>query len=286
MAGMIDDAANARIWEGNAAAWTALARQGYDVCRDWLNTPAFLGMLPPVEGWRGLDVGCGEGNNTRLVARRGARLYGVDVFPTFIRAAREAEQEAPLGITYLVGSALELPWGEGAFDFVMATMSLMDVCDTERALAEVARVLRPGGFLQFSIIHPCFGTPRWQWVYEGGRRVGLVCGDYFREADGEMVAEWSFGSAPREVREAYPPFRTPLYYRTLSRWLNALVAVGLTVEQCAEPHPDARQVAACPYVADNLIAPNFLILRCRKVAATAGGTHPPAPLPGREGGKQ
>jgi SAM-dependent methyltransferase len=269
MAGMTSDLTNARLWEANAAAWTALVRQGYDVCRDALNTPAFLKMLPPVRGLRGLDVGCGEGYNTRLVAQRGARMWALDVSPTFVRAAREAEQAAPLGITYLVGSALDLPWAEDTFDFVMATMSLMDVCDTEGALVEAARVLRPGGFLQFSIIHPCFYTPRWKWVYEEGERVGVICGDYFQESDGETVAEWSFGGAPTEARAAYQPFRTPLFFRTLARWLNGIVAAGLAVEECVEPHPDARQMEECPYIADNQVVPNFMILRCRKPVSSS-----------------
>ena len=69
----MDDREVGRMWEGNAEVWTRLARQGYDVYRDHLNTPSFLAMLPEVSGLRGLDIGCGEGNNTRLVAGRGAR---------------------------------------------------------------------------------------------------------------------------------------------------------------------------------------------------------------------
>jgi ubiquinone/menaquinone biosynthesis C-methylase UbiE len=57
-----------RYWEGNALAWTLLSRQGWDVYRDAVNTPAFLHLLPDVNGKKGLDVGCGEGHNTRLFA--------------------------------------------------------------------------------------------------------------------------------------------------------------------------------------------------------------------------
>jgi SAM-dependent methyltransferase len=77
-------------WNGNADAWTRLARAGYDVYRDALNTPAFLEMLPPVEGLRGLDVGCGEGHNTRLLARRGAKMTAVDIAERFVELAAAA----------------------------------------------------------------------------------------------------------------------------------------------------------------------------------------------------
>ena len=57
-----------RYWNGNADAWTRLARAGYDTYRDHFNTPAFLDLLPDVAGREGLDIGCGEGHNTRLLA--------------------------------------------------------------------------------------------------------------------------------------------------------------------------------------------------------------------------
>ena len=61
------------MWEHNAAAWVELSRAGYDVYRDLVNTPAFLAMLPDVAGLVGIDLGCGEGHNTRLVRDRGAQ---------------------------------------------------------------------------------------------------------------------------------------------------------------------------------------------------------------------
>ena len=58
-----------RYWDKNAEAWTRLARAGYDTYREYLNTPAFFAMLPDVRGLAGLDIGCGEGHNPRLLAK-------------------------------------------------------------------------------------------------------------------------------------------------------------------------------------------------------------------------
>jgi len=147
-----------RYWEENAETWTRHARVGYDIYRDGLNTPAFLDMLPPVRGLRGLDIGCGEGSNTRELVRLGARMHAIDVAPTFIRYAHDAEKAKPLGIAYVVADATDLPFATGSFDFATAFMSMMDMANHGAALCEAARVFRPGGFLQFSILHPDVGN--------------------------------------------------------------------------------------------------------------------------------
>ena len=150
----------AAYWEANAEAWTRYSRIGYDVYRDALNTPAFLAMLPQVSGLSGLDIGCGEGSNTRELARLGARMHAIDNAPTFIRHARSTDEADPLGIVFHVADAALLPFAHDTFDFVTAFMSMMDVPDQAYAMREACRVMRPAGFLQFSILHPCFFRPR------------------------------------------------------------------------------------------------------------------------------
>ena len=180
----MDAAEVAAHWEANADTWTRYSRAGCDVYRDALNTPAFLAMLPPVDGRDGLDVGCGEGTNTRKLALLGARMHAVDIAPTFIRHARETEVADPLGIDFRVGDATALRFADGSFDFVTAFMSLMDMADQGRALYEAQRVLRPGGGLQFdlaSLLRSAApeGTARrrrqgagrrGRWLFRGDRR--------------------------------------------------------------------------------------------------------------------
>jgi SAM-dependent methyltransferase len=263
----MDDREVGRYWEGNAAAWTALSRAGYDVCRDLFNTPSFLALLPDVTGLRGLDVGCGEGHNTRLVARRGARITAVDIAPTFIRYAREAEAAEPLGITYQVASGLALPFGPHVFDFATAFMSVMDMAEPERALAEVFRVLKPGGFFQFSVIHPVFSTPYREWVRdEAGRKVALAVADYFRGVRGD-VEEWTFYAAPEELKARYPRFKVPRFDLTVSQWLNAIAQAGFRLKAAQEPFPDDAALAVRPELYDCRIAPLYIHFLCRKDAA-------------------
>lgn len=251
-------------WNANAAAWTTLARAGYDVYRDYLNTPAFFAMLPDVKGLAGLDIGCGEGHNTRLLAQRGAKVTAIDIAEDFIAYAQQAEADEPLGITYRVASAVALPFPDLTFDFATGFMSFMDIPETERVVAEAHRVLKLGGFLQFSILHPCFNTPhRRNLRNEQGLIYAIEVGDYFRNLDGE-IDQWLFSTVPRELKQQTPPFKIPLFTRAVSQWVNLLIETGFGIERVEEPRPSDAAVRACPAIQDAQVTAYFLHLRVRK----------------------
>jgi 2-polyprenyl-3-methyl-5-hydroxy-6-metoxy-1,4-benzoquinol methylase len=246
-----------RCWEANAETWTRQSRAGYDIYRDAINTPAFLEMLPPVNGLNGLDVGCGEGTNTRNLARRGAAMQAVDIAPTFILRASEVEAADPLGIAYRVGDARQLPFPEAAFDFVTAFMCLMDVRDPGTALREIARILRPGGFVQFSILHPCFAPPRRRVLRDAeGNAYAIEVADYF--AVGPHVETWHFSRMPEEEKRTVPPFRVPYVHLTLAGWMDAVIGAGLVLRRFGEPMASEETAATVPEVADTRVAPLFL----------------------------
>ncbi len=256
-----------KYWDSNADAWTKLARAGYDVYRDQLNTPAFLAMLPPVKGMRGLDLGCGEGHNTRLVAKLGASMTAIDISEIFIRHAQAEEKRAPLGITYQTASAVELPFDAASFDFAVGFMSFMDIPETAKVLSEAFRVLRPGGFLQFSILHPCFNPPHRKNLRDEDRRTyAIEVGDYFADMKG-CIDEWIFGAAPPSQRDRLPKFKVPRFHRPISEWLNLLVVAGFALEQFGEPCPSAETVELHPQLQDAQVAAYFLHVRVRKPKA-------------------
>jgi ubiquinone/menaquinone biosynthesis C-methylase UbiE len=260
----MDAATVATYWEANAETWTRQSRAGLDVYRDALNTPAFLAMLPPIEGRDGLDIGCGEGTNTRALAGRGARMCAIDIAPTFLRHARATEAANPLGIRFLLGDAMALPFADASFDFATAFMSLMDLPDQGRALREVRRVLRPEGFLQFSILHPCFVPPSRTVLRDPDATVrGVAIADYFEATDG-MVETWWFSALPRAERERVAPFYVPRFHRTLSFWINAICQAGLVIQRCGEPCAPPDVAEAIPVVADTRVAPLFLHIRAVK----------------------
>jgi SAM-dependent methyltransferase len=252
------------LWEANAEVWTLLARKGCDVYRDLLNTPAFFANLPPVQGLKGIDIGCGEGANTRLLSVRGAIMSAIDIAPTFIRHAQSFPGPS---IEYFVASAHNLPFPNESFDFATAFMSLMDVPDPALAIQEAHRVLRPGGFLQFNIIHPCFNTPRRKLLRDvEGIAYAVEVGDYYKNIDGRLD-RWIFGKTPIELRPGLRPFEVPLFHRTLSYWVGSILASGFQLEWLGEPHASDETVAAEPALQDTQVVSYFLHVRCRKPRA-------------------
>lgn len=200
-------------------------------------------------------------------------MTAIDIAEVFIAYAKQAEENEPLGIDYRVASAVDLPFAKAAFDFATGFMSFMDIPETGRVLAEAYRVLRPGGFLQFSISHPCFDTPHRRNLRDDhGRTYAIEVGNYFRSLNGE-ISEWLFGAAPPHVTQGLPQFRIPRFTRTVSQWLNLLIDVGFVIERVEEPCPDDTLVLACPDIQDAQIVAYFLHIRVRKPEQSARSLH-------------
>jgi SAM-dependent methyltransferase len=136
-------------WEEQAPNWIRWARaEGHDSYWNF-HREAFLASLP-LPGRLTIDVGCGEGRVTRDLRALGHKVVGLDAAPTMVEAAREADPDGE----YLVASANEMPFENGAADLVIAFMVLMDLDDMPGALKEIARVLEPGGKLVAPVVHP------------------------------------------------------------------------------------------------------------------------------------
>jgi 2-polyprenyl-3-methyl-5-hydroxy-6-metoxy-1,4-benzoquinol methylase len=232
----------AKYWNGNAAAWAEEVRQGHDLAREFINNPAFLEFIGDLEGRQVLDAGCGEGHNTRILARRGGRMTGVDISERMIELARDEERREPLGIRYACTSYADLgAFADAGFDAVVSFMAMMDGPHFETAMRESFRVLRPGGMLAFSITHPCFITRGSRWIRDAeGRKVSWVVSEYFTR-DG-WVEQWRFTDAPQDA----PLFTVPRFPRTLSTYVNAITAAGFVLQRIDEPQPSEDYCRAHP----------------------------------------
>ncbi|MGA9412502.1 MAG: bifunctional 2-polyprenyl-6-hydroxyphenol methylase/3-demethylubiquinol 3-O-methyltransferase UbiG [Roseobacter sp.] len=100
-----------------------------------------------------LDLGCAGGFMAEALATRGAKITGIDPATQAINAARTHSENAGLDIQYDVGVGEELPYETEAFDVVVCVDVLEHVGDLTKVLAEVARVLKPGGLFLFDTIN-------------------------------------------------------------------------------------------------------------------------------------
>lgn len=191
-------------------------------------------------------------------------MQAIDVAPTFIRHAQAMEAADPRGIGFRTGDAMALPYPDAGFDFATAFMCLMDMPDQGRALREAHRVLRPGGFLQFSILHPCFVPPHRKVLREADGTVRAIeVADYFcrdRRTDRDLVvlhpARGGAGAGGALPDPPLPPHAERLGSAHHRRGLRDRGLRGAK-RRC-------RACAGEPVVADTRVAPLFLHVRARK----------------------
>ncbi len=144
-------------------AWSAYTRQMIeefgdegDVSRRYILNPVLFALFGDIANRTILDAGCGTGYLSRLLAKRGAHVTGVEPATSLFMYAIEREQQEPLGITYLQHDLSTLTISEAAFDIVVANMVLMDIPDYQAAIHNCISALRTGGQFIFSLLHPCF----------------------------------------------------------------------------------------------------------------------------------
>jgi SAM-dependent methyltransferase len=214
-------------WDAQAAEWTRFARDPRgDVTNLGFNIPAFLDLVPP-PGRRTLDLGCGEGRVGAELARRGHRVVGVDSSPGMVASATDLVDAA-------VADASALPFSDGAFDCVVAFMSLQDMDEPGAAVRETARVLERGGRFCFAITHPINLAGRFESKDPSARFV--IEGSYLLVRRYDEVVE----------RDGFR-IHFAAMHRPLEAYFHLLEEAGFLVEALREPrHPENPRWARVP----------------------------------------
>lgn len=160
-----------------------------------------------------LEIGAGTGANFKYY-QPGARVTAIEPDPFMLQRARERIPEAKASIDLLSESAQKMPFPDASFDFVIDTLVLCSVPDPRKALAEIRRVLRPGGELRLyehvRYKNPAGGisqdiiSPIWQW-FGAGCHPNRDTERYLREAGLEVVSA--------RIRKEVPPVPPMIFVR-------------------------------------------------------------------------
>ncbi|HET9072927.1 MAG TPA: class I SAM-dependent methyltransferase [Acidimicrobiales bacterium] len=238
-----------QLWEHNARWWADEFTEGAD--------PEYAEQILPTVARhlagarRVLDVGCGEGQISRLAGRIPGveRVVGVDPTWPLLEVAR-----ARGGVTGLArGEAAALPLRDGAVDAVVACLVFEHIEAVDAALAEVGRVLSPGGRFVFLLNHPLLQVPESGWIDD------TILGEQY----------WRIGPYLREdsrVEEVAKDVWIPFIHRPLSRYVNGIVAAGLVLTGMEEPAPPPGFLALAAEYAEAATIPRLLVLRAEKLA--------------------
>lgn len=216
-------------WNAMGDEWFELAQTGES--RNCFIMPNMLKFMGDVDGKKILDLGCGEGGYSRQLAKRGAKLVSVDCSEKAIEYAAALAGREKLQIEHFVRNSNDLFGIESErFDIVLCSMMLMDCEDFEGTVREAARVLKPGGRLFASVLHPCFDGNHDSGI--GRQGVGadrqVVVMNYFEPKQWEAPL-WG-GTIPVIWR-----------HRTMEEYVKTFLKAGFTIVDLNEPRASDEQ---------------------------------------------
>jgi 2-polyprenyl-3-methyl-5-hydroxy-6-metoxy-1,4-benzoquinol methylase len=235
-------------WNANASFWVRIIREHRDKYRNELTDPAVLQAIGQPNGLTVLDAGCGEGYLSRILARNGATVTGVDFSVKQIEAAQTQNLTDGLTVSFDVASVDELPYPESTFDLVVCNHLLNDLYDPSRPISEFARVLRNGGRLIILMLHPCFYNKH---AERDQSTNGIIAASYFDTRGIEQAFE---------VDGLTSPVANTSWFRPLEFYTEELCKSGFVITSLTEPHPSSEQVQADSWWRKGFTRPLFMLL--------------------------
>jgi ubiquinone/menaquinone biosynthesis C-methylase UbiE len=235
------------LWDEHAQWWIDGFTNGAD--------PEYVEQIIPlaVEELAGrthvLDLGCGDGQIARALAAQGSDVLGVD--PTQLHIDIAIERGG--GPRYLLGGATDIPAADNSFDAVVACLVFEHIDQMDEAMTEVARVLKPQGQFSFFLNHPLLQTPGSGWI-----------DDHIIDPPEQYWRIGPYLVETESIEEVEKDIYIRFIHRPLSRYVNALISNGLSLERMVEPSPPAGFLARAPEYALAHTVPRLLYLRSVK----------------------
>lgn len=149
---------NRILWDDDAPRWVASGERLWRAEPSWgqWDVPeSEVRLLPDVmTGMDAIELGCGTGYVSGWMARRGARVTGIDSSERQLETARRLAAEHRVEVTWMHANAETVPLPDGSFDIALSEYGAALWCDPDAWVPEAHRLLRPGGVLAFLTVHP------------------------------------------------------------------------------------------------------------------------------------
>lgn len=230
-------------WVESAGAWIADMGDVGDFGRRFVLDRPMMERVQAGTFADALDVGCGEGRFCRMLQEVGLRTIGIDPTEALLDEARRRDPDGG----YQLARAEDLPFEDTSFDLVVSYLTLIDIADAATAIAEMSRVLRPGGALLIANLNS-FTTAAmpsgWHQCTDG--RTRYCFDDYMDER-----AEWV----------GWRGIRIENWHRPTSAYMKLLLGQGLILTWFDEPEPQGGDEALRRKYRR---APHFYMMEWRK----------------------
>jgi SAM-dependent methyltransferase len=225
-------------------------------------------------GQRVLDVACGTGVVSVTAARLGAQVTGLDLTPELLARARENSRIGGFEIEWVEGDAEALPFPDAAFDAVLSQYGHIFAPRPEVAIAEMLRVLRPGGTIAFSTWPPELFIGRMFTLTAGympppppGVSPPPQWGDpaIVRQRLGAAVKDISFDRATMEVSALSPKHHRAITEKTAGPMVRLVETLSASDPDRLEQFRREYDALAAEYFEDNILRQGYLITRATKL---------------------
>ncbi len=246
---------------GKVASWYDQLVGDPDSYQAKVITPNLLRVLSIKKREKFLDLGCGQGFFARLASKEGAEVTGVDIAAELVQIAKKS---AGKNEKYFVSSADQLGFlQDKIFDCAAIVLALQNIKNLSGALAEVSRVLKPGGRLAVVLNHPTFRVPgKSAWGFDQARglqyrRVDSYLSEFSKEIDMHPGKD-----LPRPKKYTYS------FHRPLQVYFKEFVKNGFVVTRLEEWVSHKKSDSGPKAAAENQARkefPLFMCLELRKI---------------------
>jgi 2-polyprenyl-3-methyl-5-hydroxy-6-metoxy-1,4-benzoquinol methylase len=227
-------------WQKNAGFWIKIIREKLDPYRLEITNKAVLELLKSKKALKILDAGCGDGYLSRILAKSGHQVFGVDFSPILIKAAKTLERKNPLKIRYFTRDIRKTGLTSSYFDAVLSHQTINEISDPGKAFDEFFRILKKKGRLICLFLHPCFQiNPK----------------EYFQKAKIKKSHYLVSG-----IKSPSPYFYLHL---PLSEWIRLLAKSGFFIKNIKEPCPRPKLLKK-KWWKDNFKKPFFILIETVK----------------------